>query len=390
VIGEFIRSIRTLQKYRVPPLWDVAPEVRTWRDQLQLVKYLPFLLYANKWSRVTNQEMARRFQEPFVREGFERFFGGKTFTIMGMTMQLAMFDQRCAGFPLGGSLPFARRIAERYEALGGTIHYRTPVSEIRVEGDRAVGVRTLDGETHDAGTVISAADGHWTIFEGLAGKYVTPALVDLYAGKSLEVFESMILVSLGVRRTFEAESHLLRFPLQQPITIPDGTRFERMEAHIYNYDPTLAPAGATVVTVTLYTRNHAYWTDLRAHDREAYRAAKDALAQEVIERLDTRLGEIKGRVEVVDVATPATFIRYTHNWQGSYQGWYPAGDLLTAKPLPKTLPGLDRFYMIGQWVEPGGGVPVVALAGRNVAQIICKRDGKRFESQSFGAGPSRA
>ena len=90
--------------------------------------------------------------------------------------------------------------------------------------------------------------------------------------------------------------------------------------------------------------------------------------------------DIKDKVKVVDVATPATFIRYTHNWQGSYQGWYPSGDLLTAKPLSKTLPGLARFYMIGQWVEPGGGLPIVALAGRNVAQMLCKRDGKRFQT----------
>jgi phytoene dehydrogenase-like protein len=41
---------------------------------------------------------------------------------------------------------------------------------------------------------------------------------------------------------------------------------------------------------------------------------------------------------------------------------------------------LGDFYMIGQWVEPGGGLPPVALAGRNVAQIICRRDGKPFHT----------
>jgi len=42
--------------------------------------------------------------------------------------------------------------------------------------------------------------------------------------------------------------------------------------------------------------------------------------------------------------------------------------------MSKILPGLQDFYMIGQWVEPGGGVPAVALSGRNVIQIICKAD----------------
>jgi phytoene dehydrogenase-like protein len=85
-------------------------------------------------------------------------------------------------------------------------------------------------------------------------------------------------------------------------------------------------------------------------------------------------------VEVVDVSTPATFIRYTGNWHGSYQGWYPPADLLSGGAIAKELPGLDDFYMIGQWVEPGGGLPPVALSGRNVAQIICRRDGKPFRT----------
>ena len=46
--------------------------------------------------------------------------------------------------------------------------------------------------------------------------------------------------------------------------------------------------------------------------------------------------------------------------------------------IPKTLPGLDCFYMAGQWVEPGGGLPTVAVSGRNVVQAICERDRRRF------------
>jgi phytoene dehydrogenase-like protein len=46
--------------------------------------------------------------------------------------------------------------------------------------------------------------------------------------------------------------------------------------------------------------------------------------------------------------------------------------------IPKTLPGLDNFYMAGQWVEPGGGVPAVLPSGRQVVQIICHRDGVPF------------
>lgn len=80
---------------------------------------------------------------------------------------------------------------------------------------------------------------------------------------------------------------------------------------------------------------------------------------------------------MIDVATPMTWEHYTGNWQASYEGW-----LITTKTfgmrMPKTLPGLKNFYMCGQWVELGGGVPTAAMSGRNVIQIICKRDKKPF------------
>jgi phytoene dehydrogenase-like protein len=46
--------------------------------------------------------------------------------------------------------------------------------------------------------------------------------------------------------------------------------------------------------------------------------------------------------------------------------------------VSKTLPGLHNFYMAGQWVEPGGMAPVVAVSGRNVVQMICRHDGRPF------------
>jgi phytoene dehydrogenase-like protein len=56
--------------------------------------------------------------------------------------------------------------------------------------------------------------------------------------------------------------------------------------------------------------------------------------------------------------------------------------MLTGKGMDKTLPGLDNFYMIGQWVQPGGGLPPAALSGRDAVQMICRRDSKPFAAQT--------
>ncbi len=91
--------------------------------------------------------------------------------------------------------------------------------------------------------------------------------------------------------------------------------------------------------------------------------------------IERRYPGLAGQVEMVDVATPTTFERYTGNWQGNHQGWLPTTEQFGLR-MKKTLPGLENFYMAGQWVEPGGGLPLAAVSGRYVTQIVCKSDKK--------------
>jgi phytoene dehydrogenase-like protein len=141
----------------------------------------------------------------------------------------------------------------------------------------------------------------------------------------------------------------------------------------------LAPKGKTAVAFILPTRDYRYWSNLRSTDPGLYRGEKKRIADEVVAAMEKRFGNFKSKVEATDVSTPATVIRYTNNWKGSFEGW-----LYTTKMgfrrIPKTLPGLENFYMAGQWVEPGGGLPTAVMSGRNVAQIICHKDGMPFKT----------
>lgn len=75
-------------------------------------------------------------------------------------------------------------------------------------------------------------------------------------------------------------------------------------------------------------------------------------------------------------------VRYTGTWQGSFMGWKP--DVNVPRKLKrKALPGLNGFYMAGQWVEYTGGISAAAKSGRDVVQISCKADNKTF-STSIG------
>ncbi len=372
VIEEFSRAVRTCARYDLPV--DKAPELYGFVDGIKfLIQMLPFLKIMSKWKKISSQEYAKRFSDTFLREAFPLISDLPDFPMVALLMTLAWMHQKSAGYIEGGSLEFSRSIERRYLDLGGKIHYRSPVTEILVENDKAVGVRLADGTIHRSNIVISAADGHTTIFNMLGGKYINKEIRGYY--DKLPIFPPLIHVAFGVARSFEGLPHCFIYSLDEPVTI-GGQEQKSIAVEIYNFDHTLAPPGKTVLKV-MFTSDYMYWKNLK-QDPERYKAEKEQIADKVTTLLEQRFPGFADQIEMCDVATPITWERYTGNWRGSFEGWLVSKKTLPPFRMSKTLPGLKNFYMAGQWVEPGGGVPAVAISGRNVIQIICKRDKKAF------------
>ena len=374
VIDEFVNGLHAATRLSMP--LGKPPELYNVLDICKMIfKMIPPMGFMRKWGRISIQDFSKRFKNQFLREAFPLFFDLPDFPMMAAIMTLAWMHQKAAGYPIGGSLEFSKAIEKRYLGLGGETHYKSPVEKILVEGNKAVGVKLTDGSVHRSDIVISAADGHATIFDILDGKYVDDTIKGYY--EQLPVFPSLIFIGIGVARLFDEvspDTSLINFPLISPLTI-GGQQLDRLTVRIHNFDPSLAPEGKTAVTI-FFDAAYSYWKEL-SKNQDSYNAEKEEVARKIIEALDQRFPGLADNVEMYDVATPMTFERYTGNWLGSYEGW-----LITTKTMrmqmKKTLPGLDNFYMVGQWVAPGGGVPTGAMTARQVIQIICNRDKKQF------------
>jgi len=377
VIEEFTNGIRKMIHFHIP--WEKASDLFGPFDVLKLMKMMfPFFGFFRIWGNITIQDVAQRFKNPFMREAFPYIFNLENppeFPIMAVMKVFAWMNQKTTGYPIGGSLELARVIEERYLALGGKIHYKSRVVKILTENDRAVGVRLADGSEHRDDIVVSAADGHTTIFDMLDGKYINNKIRGYY--DKLALFPPLIYVGLGVNRSFEEVPSTVTgidFPFDKPITIGEKKR-NRLSVQFYTFDPTLAPEGKTFVRVH-FASDYNYWKKLK-QDPERYKAEKEQIAEKVVALLDRRFPGLAAQVEMRDVATPMTWVRYTGNWRGSFEGWIETTKTMRMR-MSQMLPGLKNFYMAGQWVQPGGSLPAVAMSGRNVTQIICKKDKKEF------------
>ncbi len=294
---------------------------------------------------------------------------------------LAGMDSGDLGWPVRGSLAFSESIAARYEALGGIIHYKSRVAEILVEDDRAVGIVTADGTEHRADIVVSNAAGRTTIFDMLRGRY-TNERVHAYYDKPVERQDMTVHVSFGVNRDLAREPHALVLFLDRPLKLMDS-ELDRLDVALSNHDPSMAPDGKGVVKVVLNS-SFRYWEELYP-TYEHYEAEKAHIAEIIANALERRFPGFREQIEVIDVATPVTFERYTGAWQG-FQAW-PLGEgprvflnALRGKGWCRTLPRLQNFYMVGQWAGDGG-LPGTAMSGRNLVRRLCRSEGKRFTAE---------
>ncbi len=305
-------------------------------------------------------------------------WSGAAKTMMMLLFVLAFQHSKSAGYIVGGALSLVSSVEERYLALGGEINYNSRADKILVENDRAVGIRLADGTEHRADWVISAADGRTTIFDMLGGAYLDENIKSKYNNPKL--FQPLVYVGLRIACKLEdlpASVGGLNYPLSTPIMVA-GEEMDTIDVRSYCFDPSMAPQGKTTLVVQ-FTTDYDYWHKLR-QDLKLYHAEKAAIVQGVINGLEERFPGITGQVEITDVATPITWERYTGNWRGSYEGWMFDSDFSMMSSMRKTLPGLDKFYMAGQWVNPGGGMPTAVMSGNHTIQMICRKDKKIFKS----------
>jgi phytoene desaturase len=264
-------------------------------------------------------------------------------------------EHEFGGWYLAGGLgTLADALVRRARAHQVTI--RTDVAATRVEtGAGAVtGVRLADGFVEPADVVVANADAR-TVYTDLLP---TPARAKALRERSLAGF----VLLLGVRgRTPGLAHHTVFFPpfydaefdaifrYGQPPE--DPTVFVTVAA-----DPAVHPAG-----------DEAWFVLVNAPPRFDWRTAgvADSYADRVLATLAARGLDVRDRVLFREVRTPADLADATAAPDGAIYGT-PAHRLL--RP-PNTGP-VRGLYLVGGSVHPGGGLPMVTLSAKIVADLI--------------------
>lgn len=374
VLKGLLEGVRKMQQSGIDSTggFDKPPEMEGLMDRItSMWKMRSILRYFSGIYSKPACELARDIHDPFLQRVVQNLFLPEV-PVYFVMMILATHGLGRLGLLDEGSLSFARSIERRYKDLGGQISYNCTVDEILVENHRANGVRLSDGSTHRADYIISAADGHSTIFSMLGGRYLDGGIRKRY--ENWKLCRPIVMINYGINmELLDVPPFTTLFP-EHPLVV-NNKPVEGFLTRVFNYGTSFAPRGKVLVQAE-FESDWDYWYELQRNDRKAYDSEKERLSSLILEQLEYLYPGISSRVEMTDVATPYTTWRYTRNYQGAYMAWLFTPEVMMAR-IKRTLPGLDNFYMAGQWVI-GGSVPGCLYSGRHAAQLLCRSENKLF------------
>ena len=329
------------------------------------------------YSGMDIEELAERFRHPLIRRAIVDYMP-PGYQAYAFIVSYATVTGGNGDIPKGGSLAMALRMAKRYQELGGKLHLNTPVEKVLINGKKAEGILLMadagksEQKRIEADYVICATDLNHTFTQLVDDSYMPKALRAQFEKREAYPVSSGFHVAFAVEDTVEEIKETNIFSCR-PLTV-GVTTADRMSINNYSYEPSFAPAGCTVLQSQFIQteEDYAYWTEL-AKDTEAYRKKKEELSAEALARVLEQFPELKGKIRILDVWTPATYDRYCNAYRGAYMSFVITKGAKNVT-VPGCLKGLKNLFIASQWQMGPGGLPTAAAMGKFAAYRVAEAE----------------
>jgi phytoene desaturase len=310
------------------------------------------------------------FRSPYLRQVFNRYatYNGSSPYISPATFNVIAYIELAEGgwYVRGGMYALAEALLRLAQELGVEVRTCAPVAEVLVEGGAARGVRLAGGERLRAGQVVVNADPRYAYGALVPGQEAVAARLE-----RLEPSCSGFVLFLGVDRTYpQLGHHNIFFSADYPrefaaifrkgVPAADPTVYV---AATCVSDPDHAPPGH----MNLFVLVNAPALGPRVRwEREA-----PAYRDLVIAKLE-RMGLCGLRDAVVyeQIWTPEEIARRYNAAGGAIYGLASNNPFSAFLRPPLRARGVRGLYFVGGGTHPGGGIPLVLLSGRAVAERV--------------------
>jgi len=278
-------------------------------------------------------------------------------------------------YPRGRSQKISDAMVEFIEGKGGKVLLKTRVEEILLDGDTARGVKTADGREFAGKVVVSNACAHDTFRKMVGSEEFLKEYLDKLAGYSVSI--SCFQLFIGLKEDLVGKLGLTDSEIFVYGDYDMDAAYEAaLKADMDNtwYGLTLydniyegySPKGKNTINVILlqgYDHWEKYEADYFAGEKAEYRREKERIADIVLKRVEeTFLPGLSDAIEVMEIGTPLTNLRYTSNYRGAMYGFDQTLDNSGMRRVPHGTP-VKNLYLSGAWTRPGHGYGGVIYSG---------------------------
>ena len=317
-------------------------------------------------NRTLAKSAAAHFEDPRLRQlvgRYATYSGSSPYRAPATLACIPHVEQADGCWYVMGGLGRVRDALERVALGAGVdIRLRSDVGTIRTSGRAVTGVDLADGGTEDADVVVANVDAAH-LFVDLLPMPKQAARLDKVA-KSTSGF----VVCAAVRgRTEGIAHHNVFFPLH------DEQEFRLLESGQMAIDPTVYACVSSVTDPSQAPPDCENWFLLvntppeTGIDRKMMTAA-------VLNRLAERGIDLRQRIDFTRTLVPADFEARYRAVGGAIYGTSSNGKR-AAFSRPNNVGPVDGLYLVGGSSHPGGGLPMVTISARIVADLIAERHG---------------
>ena len=328
-------------------------------------------------------------RDPRLRSFLGTMGSGEPVLSLGhLAFMWAVMAEEGIWFPEAGIHGLAERLADAFLRAGGGLRLGAPVRRIEMAGRRATAVVTEHGERFEARWIVSNADAKRTLLELVDPDALDPAELD--RARSVPYSESEFCVYLGldpgrVDWGRMRARHLFYRKRIEPARPAAPGDFDDADIEICRWGEGsggLVPAGKAAIVVRAGFPYGAFepWRTGDKARRDGYRAAKAGLALKLVETAEAALPGLSSAVEVMEVATPLTYLDWGGRVRGSIAGWdwsAAGSEAFPRKLLVET--SVENLLLAGVYAVSElflGGVPTALHTGLLAADLILERDGR--------------
>ena len=372
-INSLCSDIKKFSKMQMPIMDIKGVKVKNKKkvSMSSMLKMMPALPRMGYYTNQTVEEYTKRFQNPLLRKFLQSIIGSE-YNASGLVFTIATLISGDGGYPEGGSLGMAKRIADKVKALGGKIEYGKSVDKVEILNNVARGV-IIDGKLVQADAVIVAQDTLVAI-----DQLFDPPIKEAWANTMREVTIPMLdtFLCLGVEADLSDLPENISFSPEKPFNC-GGIPVTLIGLNNYAGYKGYAPEGCTAITSICSGDSYDFWK--KCKEDGTYEAEKERLAADYIAALTRKYPKITGKIAVWDVATPLTYERYLRSYKGSWMTGTGKGERMSEYPSKPE--SIQKVYFASHRLMPPGGLPGAAAMGRKAVQYLCKDTDTVFQER---------